>query len=177
MDSYECIRTLRSVRSFRSDTLERAAIKRILQAGRWSGSAKNMQSWQFVVVEDRATLEALSRCGGYASHLAGAACGIVIVGEPDIWSFDLGRCAQNMMLAAWNDGIGSCIATLDNEEAARTVLGGVPADHDVTTGISFGYPNLPDDLIEGKPRQAVLPRLNRRTLDELVHWGRWNARA
>ena len=96
MDAYQCVRTLRSVRSFRPEALSREAIERILQAGRWSGSSKNTQPWQFVVVQERARLEALSRCGAYAGHLAGAACGIVVVGEPGAGSLDLGRCAQNV---------------------------------------------------------------------------------
>jgi nitroreductase len=176
MDTYHCVRTLRSVRAFQPDALPREAIERFLEAGRWSGSAKNTQLWQFVVIQDRATLEALSHCGAFAGHLAGAACGVVIAGEPEIWSFDLGRCAQNMMLAAWNDGIGSCIATLSDQPAARAVLGSVPEEHDVSTGISFGYPAQPDDLIQGQPRRSTLPRLGRRPLGELVHWERWNSR-
>jgi nitroreductase len=176
MDAYQCIRTLRAVRSFRPDALSREAIERILQAGRWSGSSKNTQPWQFVVVQERARLEALSRCGAYAGHLAGAACGIVVVGEPGAGSLDLGRCAQNMMIAAWNEGIGSCIASLHDEGTARDILGGVPADHGVRTAISFGYPAPPDDLIQGRPRASVLPRLGRRPLAELVHWEQWTAR-
>ena len=96
MDAYQCVRTLRAVRSFRPDALGSEAIEHILQAGRWSGSSKNTQPWQFVVVQERARLEALSRCGAYAGHLAGAACGIVVVGEPGAGSLDLGRCAQNV---------------------------------------------------------------------------------
>lgn len=80
-----------------------------------------------------------------------------------------------MMLAAWDEGIGSCIASLTDEEAARGVLGGVPADHVVHTALSLGYPAGGDGLIAGKPRAAVLPRLGRRSLDEVVHWEQWNA--
>src|SRR5438094_1216637 len=177
MDVYRCVRTLRAVRSFRPDALSREAIEHILQAGRWRGSSKNTPPWQFVVVQERATLETLSRCGAYAGHLAGAACGIGIAGEPGAGSFDRGRCAQNMMLAAWNEGIGSCIASLHDEGTARGVLGGVPADHNVRTAISFGYPAPPDDLIQGRPRTSVLPRLGRRPLHDLVHWEQWTARA
>jgi hypothetical protein len=53
----------------------------------------------------------------------------------------------------------------------------VPADHGVRTAISFGYPAEPDDLIQGRPRASVLPRLGRRPLAELVHWEQWTARA
>jgi hypothetical protein len=46
----------------------------------------------------------------------------------------------------------------------------------VRTAISFGYPAEPDDLIQGRPRASVLPRLGRRPLAELVHWEQWTAR-
>jgi nitroreductase len=82
-----------------------------------------------------------------------------------------------MMLAAWNEGIGSCIASLHDERTARDILGGVPADHGVRTAISFGYPAPPDDLIQGRPRASVLPRLGRRPLNDLAHWEQWTARA
>ncbi|GAC1428034.1 MAG: nitroreductase family protein [Chloroflexota bacterium] len=177
MEAFECVRSLRAVRHFNSQPVERATIERILQGGRWSGSAKNTQHWQFVVVRERDTLAALSRCGDYASHLAGAPCGIVLVGEPGVWAFDLGRCAQNMMLTAWNEGVGSCIATLNHGEQARAALGGVPPNHDVSTAISLGYPAPADDLIEGQPRRAVLPTLGRRSLAEIVHWDRWEKKA
>src|SRR5438552_17848662 len=99
MDAYQCVRTLRAVRSFRPEALSREAIERILQAGRWSGSSKNTQPWQFVVVQERARLEALKRCGAYADHMAGAASDIAIVSQPRAGHSALGRHAQNMMLA------------------------------------------------------------------------------
>ncbi len=72
MDTYQSILTLRSVRQFDlSRPIEEAALHRILQAGRMSGSSKDSQPWWFIVVKDRATLQALSGTGDYAQHLAG----------------------------------------------------------------------------------------------------------
>ncbi len=149
-------------------------LEHILQAGRWTGSAKNVQPWQFVVVRDRQTLEQLSTCGRYASHLKGAAFAIVIVTQPG-WgsSFDAGRCAQSMMLAAWAEGVGSCIASMSDEACARSALG-VPEPNEVITAISFGYPKKDaPKTIEGQPREDVLAQIGRRPLNEIVHWEHW----
>ncbi len=174
MNAYETLLTLRAVRHFQDRPILEDVLRRILQAGRWTGSAKNIQPWQFVVVRERQTLEALSGCGRYASHLKGAALAVVIATQPG-WgsSFDAGRCTQSMMLAAWAEGIGSCIASLHDENCARSALG-IPEPNEARTAISFGYPmNDAPKTIEGRPLQDVLAQVGRRPLDEIVHWERW----
>ena len=81
MDTFDTIRTMRSVREFDSRPVPDEIITRILEAGRWSGSSKNTQPWQFIVVKDRETLNQLSQCGDYAEHLRRANFGIVIATE------------------------------------------------------------------------------------------------
>jgi nitroreductase len=108
MDTYQSILSLRSVRQFDlSRRIEEAALHRILQAGRMSGSSKDSQPWWFIVIRDRARLLALAKTGDYAQHLAGAAFAVAIVFDPKFYrgEFDSGRTVQNMMLAAWNDGL------------------------------------------------------------------------
>ena len=144
-----------------------------MQAARWTGSAKNTQPWQFMVVRERQSLEQLATCGAYASHLNGAAAGILVVTPAGQAAFDAGRVTQSMMLAAWIDGVGSCIASLQDEGKVRSLLG-IPPDFQAHTAISFGYPQ-PDapQMIEGKPIKDVLASLGRRPLSELVHWEKW----
>ncbi len=173
MEAYQAIKTLRSVRHFLSRPVSDEVLNRILEAGRWTGSAKNVQPWQFIIVRNRETLDQLAGCGQFAGHLRGAALAIVIVTPPG-WSgtFDAGRVAQDMMLAAWAEGIGSCIASMHDQDCARTVLG-IPQDHQVIA-ISFGYPQPnPPRTIEGRPREQVLANVGRRPLAELVHTDKW----
>jgi nitroreductase len=96
-----------------------------------------------------------------------------VTGEGWFDSFDSGRCAQNMMLAAWGEGVGSCIATLHKEGCAGQVLR-LPAGYSAHTAISFGYPQegTPNE-IEGQPRESVLASIGRRKLEELVHRETW----
>ncbi|HEY2887966.1 MAG TPA: nitroreductase family protein, partial [Candidatus Limnocylindrales bacterium] len=119
MDSWTAIRTKRMIRTFEDRPLEPAHLERILDAGRHAGSSKNLQRWEFIVVDDRAHLRALAAVGPFAGHVAGAAVAIALVtpdphgpGSPLSILWDLGAAAQNMMLAAWELGIGSCPATV-----------------------------------------------------------------
>jgi nitroreductase len=173
MDPYQTILSLRAVRHFTDQSIPDDAIQRILEAARWTGSAKNTQPWQFVVVRDRKLLKELAGCGSYASHLAKSALGIVVATPPGYALFDAGRVTQNMMLAAWTEGIGSCIASFHDEARVRALINS-PASFQVSTAISFGYP-LPDapHTIEDQPIWDVLASTGRHPLSDLVHWGQW----
>lgn len=162
MDVRDAVRRLRAVREFRDEPLPDDVLRAILEAGRRAQSSKNSQPWQFVVVRDRATLEALAACGTYAGHLAGAAAGVALVASTD-WDYDLGLATAYMMLAAWELGVGSCIASLHEPDKAKTLLG-VPAERRLTVALSFGYP-----AAGWQPASMG----GRRPLDELVHWERW----
>jgi len=173
-DAYEILLTCRSIRHFSDTLLAHEAVHRLLEAGRWTGSAKNVQPWHFVVVQDKKILQRLAGCGQYASHLKGAAVAVVIVTPPGTWTaFDAGRAAQNMMLAAWTDGIGSCLASLHDDVCAREVLG-IPGDLQAQIAISFGYPaeNAPQ-TIEGRPREEILASVGRQALEQITHWEKW----
>ncbi len=173
MDPYQTILSLRAVRHFTDQAIPGEVIERIMQAARWTGSAKNTQPWQFVVVRERQMLKELAGCGSYASHLNGAAMGVVLAVPPGYALFDAGRAAQNMMLAAWTCGIGSCIASFQDEAKVRALLA-VPAAFQAQTAISFGYPQADaPHTIEGQPREKVLASIGRHPLRDLVHWERW----
>jgi nitroreductase len=173
MDTEDAIRTKRMVRRFQSRPLDADHLDRILDAGRHAASSKNLQRWDFVVVTDRAALAELATSGPYAGHVAGASAAVALV-TPDprgqgaslsiVW--DLGLAAENMMLAAWNLGIGSCPATVYEEDVPRRLLG-YPEDRACTYILSFGYPADPTDLTS-PPRAG-----GRRQVSEVVHRERW----
>ena len=163
----------RVIRRFADRPLEPDHLHRILDAGRHAGSSKNSQPWAFVVVEGRAMLRELAAVGPYAGHLAGAAAGVALVTpDPKTASaplsvyWDLGQAAQNMMLIAWELGIGSVPATVYEPELAKRILG-LPDDRHCEFLLSFGYPARPDDLT--RPPKAG----GRRPLDDIVHREGW----
>jgi nitroreductase len=172
----ELIKSLRSVRLFSEREVADDVLLDILDAGRWTGSAKNSQPWDFIVVKNRQNLAALAKCGRYAGHLEFAPLAIALVMHGDDASnlMDEGRLMQNLMLAAWAHGVGSCIASIypaDNEKHARELLG-IPQGRHLRTMLSIGYPAGPQAL--RLPENAPIPR-GRRPLAELVNWERFGA--
>ena len=115
MNVSEAIRTKRAIRKFQDKPLPEDIVLTILNAGRRSQSSKNEQAWQFIAVRDKNALKALSECGTWAGHLAGAALGVAIL-TPDPTGkfqimFDAGQAAAFMQLAAWELGVGSVPAS------------------------------------------------------------------
>jgi nitroreductase len=173
LGTWEAIDSVRVVRTFADRPIEPAALERILNAGRRAGSSKNLQRWAFVVCGDREHLRELSTVGPYAGHLAGATVAIALVtpdphaeGAPLSIEFDIGRAAQNMVLAAWELGIGSVPATVYDQARAAELLG-LPDGMHCEYVLSFGYPA--DEAVLTTPKRAG----GRRPLAELVHQERW----
>jgi len=170
MTTHDTIRTKRAIRNFSDEPISEADLTKILNAGRWSGSSKNIQPWHFVVLQDRERLIALSECGQFAGHLAGATVGVALVTGDwmERWpvAFDLGRAAQNMMMVAHELGIGSVMANIYEIEQANALLD-LPSDMMCYSAISFGYPADSGELT--RPARAG----GKRQLDDVVHWERW----
>ncbi len=179
VDGTAFLRSLRAVRRFSHESIPDGVLRDILEVARWTGSSKNSEPWELVVIRDRTVLEELSQLGQYAGHLAGAQAGIALVMEAGS-AFDGGRLAQNIMLAAWAHGVGSCIASLYPEEhrqRARDVLG-VPDERTLDTVISLGYPaDAEARRISGGPPEvrAAVP-VGRTALSDLVSWEQYGRR-
>lgn len=174
MDVFQAIKTMRAVRQYANKLIGDDVLSRILESGRWAGSAKNTQPWHFIVIRSRRTLDGLATCGSYASHLREAPLAIVVVTDPaGRGDFDSGRAIQNMMLAAWGEGVGSCIASMHREEQAKGILG-IPPSRKLQQVIAFGYPqpNV-EPKIEGKLLKDVLASVGRKPLAEMVSYEKW----
>ena len=170
MNVSDAIRLKRAVRKFQDKPLPEDVIRTILNAGRRSQSSKNEQTWQFIAILDKCILKALSECGTYAGHLAGAALAVAIL-TPDPEGkfqimFDAGQAAAFMQLAAWEVGVGSVPASIYEHEKARAILG-LPAEWHLRIALSFGYP-ADEEKLSAPPKKG-----GRRSLEELVHWDRW----
>jgi len=170
MNVSDAIRLKRAVRKFQDRPLPNDVIHAILNAGRRSQSSKNEQGWRFIAIRDRSILEELSKTGAYAGHLAGAALGVAIVTpNPDGKFqdlFDAGQAAAYMQLAAWELGVGSCLASIYEPDLARQILG-FPSSWHLRIAISFGYP-ADEEKLKSAPKKG-----GRKSLDEIVHWDKW----
>ena len=170
MDVSEAIRLKRAVRKFQDKPLPADVIQSILNAGRRSQSSKNNQAWQFIAIQDKEILKALSQCGEWAGHIAGAAlCVAILTPEPTEkfqTMFDAGQAAAFMQLAAWELGIGSCPASIYDFERARQILTFPPEWH-LRIAVSFGYA-LESEKISAAPQKG-----GRVSLDEITHFDKW----
>ena len=173
MSVWDAVNSKRVIRQFSDRPIEPEDLVRILNAGRRAASSKNLQRWQFIVCRDRDHLAELAKVGPWAGHLAGAAVAVALV-TPDPKAadsplsvlFDLGMAAGNMMLVAWELGIGSVPATVYEHDLARELLG-YPEDHHCEYLLSFGHPADPADL--DRPNRAG----GRSALSDLLHDERW----
>jgi nitroreductase len=172
MKVWDAINSVRVIRDFADRPLSAEHEARILNAARRTASSKNEQTWAFIVVRDRDRLRELTAVGKYADHLAGAGLAVALVtpdesaGWRNTRMWDLGRAAQNMVLAAWELGIGSAPATVFDKELAARLLG-LPEDRRCHYLLSFGYPTNPWQLTApNKPG-------GRKPLDAVVHEERW----
>ena len=166
MDVYEAIVGKRDTRSFTSDPVSDEDLHKVLQAGRMAGSAKNQQLNRIVVVNDPDDRARLSECGKFADWVPSAAViFVIVVPKEGGKAFDIGRMAQNMMVAAHGLGLASCPVTFHHEDCVREMLG-FPDDHEAPMGVGIGHPAPPTEKRESAPRIPV---------DELVDWGRWQA--
>ena len=167
MDTFLAIASRRDQRRYGPGPLPDDVVGRILDAGRLSGSSGNRQPWTFVVVEGPERVEALSRCVYVPDNVLGAGLvvAVVVTGKGPV-SFDAGRAAQNMLLAAWNEGVASCPNGISDREALRTVL---ELDEDEAPAIVLTF-GVPERRREPGARTAAewSARANRRPLDDVV---------
>ena len=167
MDAYLAIVSKRDHRSYADRPLLDEVVERILHAGRLAGSAQNRQPWRFLVLHDRSTVERAAQAVYEPTNLLGASLVIAVVvrgGGPS--GFDGGRAVQNMMLAAWNDGVVSCPNGVSDAEVMAALLG-VEADERPLILLSLGYPPNPRDPAR-RSAEEWIERANRRPLEDLV---------
>lgn len=162
MDVFEAIRTLMAVRRYRDEPVPEDVLRRVLEAGRLSASAANKQPWHFVVVQDPGTLRRLGTLAQSGPYIAEAPLAIVVAIEPSRFAVaDAGRAIQNMLLTAWDAGVGGNWVG-SGSSAARELIG-IPADLDVVAILPLGYP-----VGAGGHGQK-----SRKPLSEIAHRERW----
>jgi nitroreductase len=167
MDVFLAITSRREVREYSDRAVPDDAARRILEAGRISGSSKNRQPWRFFVVENPEVRERIADSVYAPENVRGAALVIAItVSGKGPTTFDAGRAAQNMMLTASNDGIGACPNGIADAEAIAGALG-LEEDERAVTVLTFGYPARARDPERHTPEEW-LDRADRKPLDEVV---------
>jgi nitroreductase len=168
------LRGLRQIRQLRPERVPEAALEDILDVARWTGSARNIQPWDLVVIQDRPTLQALGTIpGGRGPHLVNAGAGIALVmsgnlQHVDFDTYDEGRLSERIMLAAAAHNVASAIGWFGGAAAedAKRILG-VPPERLLRTIMSLG-------LVDADAyRQRTRPPQPRKPLADIIHHERW----
>jgi nitroreductase len=161
VDAFLVIASKRDTRSYADRRVPEDIVRRILDAGRLSGSAQNRQPWRFLLVEDEERREQLAEAVYEPTNVRGAALVVAVAGGRPL---DLGRCVQNMMLAAWNEGVASSPNGIADAERAKAALS---LDEPPPIVLTFGYPARHPGA-ESRSPEEWSARANRKPLDELV---------
>lgn len=164
--TYQAIISKRDTRSFLPDPVPEDVVRRIVQAGRMAGSSKNTQPCRFVIIDEQAQKDAIAKCGDFSGWVptAPVLVAIALTDTGTRGEFDAGRAAQNMMIAAWAEGVASCPATIHHVECGRETLG-LPEGWRIAILIGFGY--------RAKPPKSV-PEAARLPWEEYVRRNRWS---
>ena len=161
MEALEAIRNRRSVRRYTGDAISREDLETIVDAGRLAASGSNRQPWEFIVVTERETMEALKVAAAWMKE-AGAIIAVVMDPSSRWWLEDGSAAIENMLIASTALGYGSCWLegyTLPHEEEFKTLLG-VPEEKRLLTLIPIGVP-------------VEWPSTEKRPSDDVLHWERY----
>jgi nitroreductase len=162
MEVFDAVRTLLAVRNYRDKPVPPEVVRRIVEAGRLTGSSMNRQPWHFIVVENRDTLRQLGALAKTGPYIAQAPLAIVVAIERTMFSVsDASRAVQSMILTAWSEGVGSNWVGFRGLEEVKSLLS-IPDELEVLAIIPFGYPARP-----GKGKKK------RKSIAEVAHLERF----
>lgn len=140
MEVFEAVRTVLAVRAYQDKPVPPDVVRRIVEAGRLTGSSMNGQPWHFIIVENRETLGQLGALARTGPYIAQAPLAVVVAIEKTKYAVsDASRAIQSMILAAWSEGIGSNWVGFLGLAEVKSLLG-IPDELDVLAIIPFGYP-------------------------------------
>lgn len=163
MDAIECIKSRRSVRSYKRAEIDRAIIEDIVDCGRLAASAINIQPWKFIAVTDKGLLKDIASITDYGKFIADAACCIAVFCEPVKYYLEDGAAAtQNLLLAARAYGLGSCWVAGDKKQYCPQIraLLNLPENYMLISLIALGEP-------DSTPNPA------KKKLSEVLYWDKY----
>lgn len=160
MSFIDTVLSRRSIRRYEKQDIPKDVLDKILEAGRQAPSAGNKQPWHFIVLSDYDIKEKLSH-GKWNTFVKDSAvtivgCGYIGDEYGRKWStVDISIALQNMVIAAWGLGIGSCWIG-DFKEAEVKSLLNIPEDRKVIALVTFGYPAEKIESRQKKPIDEIV---------------------
>jgi nitroreductase len=181
----------RTIRQFRPEPVPRDVLEGLVDAGRLAPSAANMQPLEFVIVHDRTVGAEVFPCLKWAAYIAPAgdpkpgqepAAYIVTLVNTAVrekmFEYDVGAAMENMIVAAWGQGIGSCWLLSIDRDRLKAILG-VPDGYRIDCVLALGYPaeapaveDMKDSQKYWKDAEGRL-HVPKRTLRSVLHVNRY----
>lgn len=157
MDAIEALKTRRSVRIYQNRPIPKEVLEDIIDCARLAPTAMNRQPWAFVVVTEKETRQRIAQA---------AACVAVFCEDTKYFLEDGAAATQNILLAAWAHGVGSCWVAGDKKAYAEPIrqLLGLPESYKLVRLIPLGYP-------------VDVPQKDKRPLGDVLHWEKYRGLA
>jgi nitroreductase len=163
METFDAIRTVLAVRRFKDTPIPEPIVRQIVEAGHLTASGGNRQPWHFIVVRDKETLRRLGQLATTGPYIAQAPLAIVVAVDPSPYAVsDSSRAIQDMILAAWSQGVGSNWVGFNSFPEVNPLLG-IPDEVSILAILPFGYPA--EAVGKGQKK--------RKPLGEVAYNGRW----
>jgi len=163
METFDAIRTVLAVRSFKETPIPEPIVRQIVEAGRLTASSQNGQPWHFIVVRNKETLRRLGQVARSGPYIPQAPLAIVVAMDRSPFAVSDGsRAIQDMILAAWSQGVGSNWVGFNGLPEVNPLLG-FPESVSVLAVLPFGYPAR--DIGKGQKK--------RKPLGEVAYHERW----
>lgn len=170
MEFYEVVKKRRSIRKYKPIPVEEDKLARVLEAGRLAPSAANRQPWHFIVVKDPKVKEELRKAYN-RDWFVNAPVIIAVCADPtkawrradgeEFWKVDAAIAMEHIVLAATNEGLGTCWICAFNEAEAKKALR-IPEHIRVVAMTPLGYP----DEVKGEVT-------DRKPMSEILHYDGW----
>jgi nitroreductase len=160
MDVFEAIKGRRSIRKYKKKEIDRKTLEEIVDAGRWAPSAYNACAWKYVVLNDRKRIEGLVEIVGKNGLFMKDAAAVIIAlsKEGKYFLEDAAAGVQNMLLAAYAKGVGTCWIAGDKKDYCPQVLAylNAPAEYKLVAIISCGYPDEKPIKVKPKTEDIII---------------------
>jgi len=170
LDVLEAINARRSIRSYRGDPVPEAMVLKVLEAATKAPSAGNVQPFKIVLVRGASGRSELAKAAWDQGFVAEAPVVIVFLVDlneasgrygsrgRELYSLlDVGAAIENLMLAAQENGLGTCwVGAFKEEEVARAL--NLPSDLRPVSIVSLGYPTRQPKERVKKPLGQLLIR-------------------
>ncbi|MCK4430654.1 MAG: nitroreductase family protein [Candidatus Aminicenantes bacterium] len=191
MSLYDLIISRRSIRQFKQEPVSRDILQKFINASRLAPSAANRQPLEFVVVDEERIRKEVFTCLKWAAYIAPEGnpkpghepvAYIVVLVNSEIrekgFEWDVGAAIENMILAAWEKGIGSCWLLSVDREKLREILN-IPENYKIDSVLALGCPDenpvIEDmkDSIKYWKDQAGQLHVPKRKLEDVIHFNKF----